>query len=392
MIVTSSLPKVSVVLPTYNSGEWLVEAIESVIAQTWRHLEIIVVDDGSIDETQDLIAPYLDQIQYVRQENKGRSAARNLGITLSTGKYVAFLDADDTWYPEKLVRQVFRLEHEPSAAWACCRCRLVTESGSVFESNFWPSYFGPERTGTYDILVRLLTSGMGISTSTIVVERDTLCDIGGFDETLATSEDLDLWIRLSKTSPLLLMSDVLATRRISTHVTFGERYKKYETAHYGLHVVRKNLKVLKLDPDTSDLARRALYGALMNSVFIALTAEDDEIAWQLWCEAGDILDEKDLVRSAAIRLAYFAISSARYHVDGPAHAEKTLFDLVSRIPLAKNERVLLFRLSRAELFATVALKYVVKADSQRAAYFARKALLASSQHWLNLGIWKIALS
>ena len=104
---------VSVVIPTYNSGQYLPEALESVLAQTVPPLEIIVVDDGSTDDTADRLHPYLNLITYKFQTNSGVSAARNAGLQLAKGDYVAFLDADDVWHPRKLEFQMGILTSHP---------------------------------------------------------------------------------------------------------------------------------------------------------------------------------------------------------------------------------------------------------------------------------------
>ncbi len=96
------MPAVSVIIPAYNCSVYLPEAIESVLTQTYTDIEIIVVDDGSTDDTPEVVAPYLDRIRYIRQSNKGLPAARNTGIRASGGEFVALLDGDDSWLPEKL--------------------------------------------------------------------------------------------------------------------------------------------------------------------------------------------------------------------------------------------------------------------------------------------------
>src|SRR5262245_52729040 len=100
------MPEVSVVVPTYNSARYLGAAVESVLEQSDRDLEVLVIDDGSRDETPDVMARYGPPVRYLRQENQGVSAARNHGLELASGRYVAFLDADDTWLPGKLNKQL----------------------------------------------------------------------------------------------------------------------------------------------------------------------------------------------------------------------------------------------------------------------------------------------
>ena len=99
-------PKVSVVIPTYNSSQFIVETLESVFAQTYKDYEIIVVDDGSTDNTKEVLQPYTSRIKYIYKENGGPASARNVGIKSAQGEYIAFLDSDDRWLPEKLEKHI----------------------------------------------------------------------------------------------------------------------------------------------------------------------------------------------------------------------------------------------------------------------------------------------
>ncbi len=109
------MPAVSVIIPTYNSAHFVVEAVESVLAQTWQDLEIVVIDDGSTDETAAVMTRFGPPVRYIQQRNGGVAVARNKGIRESSGKYIAFLDADDTWLPEKLEKQIELLEKDQDA-------------------------------------------------------------------------------------------------------------------------------------------------------------------------------------------------------------------------------------------------------------------------------------
>src|SRR4030042_4827818 len=104
------MPKVSVIIPTYNRGNLVLESIQSVFAQTFSDYEIIVIDDGSTDNTREVLHPYLSKLTYIYEKNSGQSFARNIGILASKGEYIAFLDSDDLWEPEKLETQVKLLD------------------------------------------------------------------------------------------------------------------------------------------------------------------------------------------------------------------------------------------------------------------------------------------
>src|SRR5712692_4545848 len=126
-------PLVSVVIPAYNAGDYIVETLGSALAQTYAHREIIVIDDGSTDDTHRRVEPYLRQIRYIRQENAGEGGARNTGLRAATGDYLAFLDADDLWLPEKLEVQLQVAARHPESRMIVCdgvgidEGRVVTE-------------------------------------------------------------------------------------------------------------------------------------------------------------------------------------------------------------------------------------------------------------------------
>lgn len=126
--MTDAVPLVSTIIPTYKGAGFILDALESALAQTYPRQEIIVVNDGSPDDTEALLAPYRDKIVYIKQENLGFAIARNVGILRATGEYIAFLDHDDIWHPEKLALQVAYLEQNPDVL-------LVGSDFSGFASN-----------------------------------------------------------------------------------------------------------------------------------------------------------------------------------------------------------------------------------------------------------------
>lgn len=187
-----SSPLVSVVVPCYNAARFVAETVQSVLGQTLRDLELIVVDDGSRDDSAVVVRRQADpRLRYVHQANAGVSAARNTGIAAAAGTYVAFLDADDTYLPGNLERKVAYLGARPAVP-------LVYSSEIVFDSD---SGREVERTSGKGgrLLNELLEMrpGMIYSPSSVVVRRDVLERIGGFDPKLSTSADWDLWIRLA---------------------------------------------------------------------------------------------------------------------------------------------------------------------------------------------------
>ena len=190
-------PLVSVVMPSYNYGRFIAAALDSVFAQTYKNFEVIVVDDGSTDDSLDVLARYGDRIQVLRQKNEGPSAARNAGIRVARGRYVAFLDADDDWLPEKLSRQVALIESDPATGVVGCWIRFTDANGVINGGREYltqasdPIDFGAQLRG---IAVR--SFWVGGSGSGALVRRDVFDNVGAFDPTLRAAEDWDLWFRI----------------------------------------------------------------------------------------------------------------------------------------------------------------------------------------------------
>jgi glycosyltransferase involved in cell wall biosynthesis len=185
-------PLVSIILPTYNRAHFLPEAVGSVLAQTYRNWELIVVDDGSTDHTREVAEGYGDErIRYLYQANKGCSAARNLGIKNSRGEFIAFLDSDDMWLPERLEVGMRAFEEHPSAGMVCSGCYRVGNDGAVVCESKADLPVIPFE----ELQVRYAIPG---GTPSVTVRMAALEEVGLFDESLARNEDWDLWLRLAR--------------------------------------------------------------------------------------------------------------------------------------------------------------------------------------------------
>ena len=192
----SNIPRVSVIIPTYNRAAYLVEAVESVMAQGYDDYEVIVADDGSTDDTAERVAAFGESVRYLRLAHSGRpSVARNRALEVARGELVAFLDDDDRWHPEKLQRQVALFGGEPAPGLVYSDLRFFSTDG-VSEPVLAP---GQKRAG--DIFAALL-SDCFVHTSTVILRRSLLDVTGRFDETMASAEDFDLWLRLAYAAPV----------------------------------------------------------------------------------------------------------------------------------------------------------------------------------------------
>ena len=202
------MDRVSVVIPTYNRQEFLADAINSVLSQTIKPFEIIVIDDGSTDASEDVLKKYGDQIKLIRQENSGVSVARNVGIKAAHGSLIAFLDSDDMWLPGKLERELEFFERDLNLALVHSDVFLVSDNVRTrpragrerFSGSCYAEFFS--ESPAFPIL------------STVIVRASALRRVGYFDERLRTSEDIDLWLRVSRAHLFAFITEPLVLRRI----------------------------------------------------------------------------------------------------------------------------------------------------------------------------------
>ncbi len=188
--VATPPPLVSVIMPAFNSARFVAQAIESVLAQTYPSFELIVINDGSTDETEQILVPYEHQIRLIHQPNQGASVARNTGIQAAQGKYILFVDADDIIPAHKLVTQVALLEANPDLGLVYSGWQYVTEDGLHITGEIRP---GKEGNLLKDLLLRRFFCVIGSP----LVRREWLDKVGFFDPSLALAEDTDLWTRLA---------------------------------------------------------------------------------------------------------------------------------------------------------------------------------------------------
>ncbi len=200
------MPEISVIIPSYNSGKHLAETIASILAQTFMDIELIVVDDGSTDQTPALVRTYGAPVRLIEQTNAGVCAARNRGLKEASGRFICFMDHDDYWFPEKLQRQleVFRVHPEAGVVyssfieWRAARDGLFPEPAS-FDLTDSLETIDSEFSGW---IYHLLLLDCWMLTSTAIIRAEVLEKCGGFDEALPFSEDWDLWLRIAQQFPM----------------------------------------------------------------------------------------------------------------------------------------------------------------------------------------------
>ncbi|MCD6273039.1 MAG: glycosyltransferase [Deltaproteobacteria bacterium] len=198
-------PQISVIIPTYNRGWILKEAVDSVLSQDCTDFELIVVDDGSTDNTTALLQGYKGRLKVLQQDNRGVSTARNLGIRNSSGQYIAFLDSDDLWLPKKLS---FQLEFFASHKEA-----LICQTEEVWIRNGIRVNPGKKHKKISGHIFEQSLSLCLVSPSAVMMDRRLFDETGIFDEGLPACEDYDLWLRTSLEHPVFLLEKQLVIKR-----------------------------------------------------------------------------------------------------------------------------------------------------------------------------------
>ena len=246
------IPKVSVVIPTYDRIETLPRSLDSVINQTFPDWELIVVDDGSTDGTDKMILRDYPAVRLHRQENGGVSSARNSGAALASGEWIAFLDSDDAWLPEKLERQLSALANEPELRLSHTDEIWIRNGKRVNQ----PKGYAKSGGGIYLRCLPLCC----ICPSSVLLRRDLFDVIGGFDETLAACEDYDLWLRITAREPVHYLDQALVRKygghedQLSTTVWGLDRYR--------ILALEKILSEKILLPEEQLLTKETLIGKL----------------------------------------------------------------------------------------------------------------------------------
>ncbi|OGQ77098.1 MAG: hypothetical protein A3G40_12500 [Deltaproteobacteria bacterium RIFCSPLOWO2_12_FULL_57_22] len=249
---TNDNPLISVVIPTYNRRAYIVESLESVLHQSFRDFEILVVDDGSTDGTEEVLRSYAHRIRYIRQENRGAAAARNLGVRHARGSYIAFMDSDDLSTPHHLQKLYdFLARHALHA--------MVIGNGAYFEGKFHnrSTVISPKKAKRLEekgVSVEDLFDGRVIRLQGTMSRRTALEEIGLLDEWFRLSYDLDLALRLVKKHPIGFVNEVVYLyRKHGTNISADDELRSRENL--------RALEKLKRDyPESLELiGRRGFY-------------------------------------------------------------------------------------------------------------------------------------
>jgi len=274
---------VSVLIPSFNRAYCLPRALDSVLEQSHTPLEIIVVDDGSTDDTAALLADKYPNVRHLEQRNQGVSAARNTGIAAATGDWIALLDSDDAWHPRKLEKQLLAAAEHPDMRLVHCDELWIRNGVRVNPKN------RHQKTGGWIFEHCLPLCAMSPSAS--MIRRDVFDDIGLFDTALPACEDYDFWLRLTHQEPVLYIDEALLSK-------YGGHEDQLSRAHWGMDRFRIQvlLKLLRETPQLQAAYRAAALDTLKSKIAVysagarkrGRDAEADDLASAYAAVAGDI--------------------------------------------------------------------------------------------------------
>lgn len=222
---------VSIVLPTYNRCRFVCRAVDSVLDQSHRAYELIVVDDGSTDATADRLARYSDRVTVIKQANRGVSAARNAGIQAATGEFIALLDSDDVWLPKKLEHQIAFFRANPDA--------VICQTEEIWIRNGVRVNPGKRHKKQSGMIFEKTLPLCLVSPSAVMIRKSLFDEVGVFDESLPACEDYDLWLRICWKYPVHL----IGTPLIIKHGGHADQLSRMpELDRYRIHALEKILK------------------------------------------------------------------------------------------------------------------------------------------------------
>ena len=216
-------PRVSIITPTFNRADFIGTAVDSVLAQTFSDFELLIVDDGSTDETVSVLEPYLAdrRVRYFNQPNQGQSVARNRGLAEADGELVCFLDSDDAWLPDKLEQQVALMDRHPDVDIVHGDEIDIDEHGREVSRKNMPRFSG--------MIARELLADNSVSINTVMVRKRCFEEMGGFSESRRVADDYDIWLRFSARYRFLYVSAFFGFYRVMSNQISSDKRARFES-------------------------------------------------------------------------------------------------------------------------------------------------------------------
>jgi len=344
------MPRVSVIIPTYNRKDYVQEAIDSVLAQTYTDYEIIVVDDGSTDGTGKVLqARYRDRIRYVWQENQGESVARNCGIEMSTGTYIGLLDSDDVWLPDKLSRQVDVFDHCSDSPMVCTDAWRVDANGTFLSSRSMRRGLSEDA-----FMPAALCLENPVINSSALMSRVAFIQAGGYDRRLHYGEDWDLWLRMAIVGKIRFIDQplVLFRQHPGSQNQFPSQERATRMLEDRLPMLEKAF-ALASDHIPATIMRESQASQYAEAGFVNYGVGDGHTGKKLIERARAVYPEKwhskQLLKDQLIHFAFLSIAATGYRSSEPGERclDTAFANWPDGIRLSARER----RQLRARLFA-----------------------------------------
>jgi glycosyltransferase involved in cell wall biosynthesis len=382
-----------VIIPTYNRSDLVQQAIDSVLWQSFRDWELIVVDDGSTDDTRRVVRErYGLRVRYIYQENHGESAARNRGLELATGEYVAFLDSDDLWHPNKLQRQIEAFKDDPSAGLVSTQAYLMNHDGLQLEQ----APQGCDRETDVilwaDLVLDNVVAGGG---SSAVVRRACLDHVGWFDTQIRFGEEWDLWLRIARRYEVRQIPEPLVFYRLHRFGTrsWAPRFDEAEDMY------REHIAILEKafsdcpyqSSRCKELRGQALSRIYLRRAIVDLILGDSESGYGHWLTAIRLCPQYAADRSTASKhvvrfvTGYASIASNGSQV---AEADRLLTRILGGLPGQLSSLKTMRNALRARCLAEMAFLAAVNGDTALARRAACRCLLADFGWRRNRGLLK----
>jgi len=256
------MPKISVITAAYNHVKFIRQSVESVQAQTYRDFEHIVVDDGSSDGTAEILKSFVGQITYIRQDNRGAHAAINEGIRRSSGDYIAIIDSDDAWLPNKLERQIEAIEKSPEAGMVYSLAYFINSKGEVQDLVWLMGTPFDDPNVAFEELLEVNR----IPIVTALVKRSCIEEVGFFSETLKALSDWDMWLRISAKWSIIFIPEKLALYRVHENNAWHGLLKSGRVSRERLLLLRNATAAMAGTDHESNESRDRIRAAFGNRI------------------------------------------------------------------------------------------------------------------------------
>jgi len=378
--MTICQPLVSVIIPVFNGEAFIARAIESILAQTYTAFEVVVIDDGSTDGTSDIVQSYGASVVYAHQSNLERSVARNAGLKLATGQFIAFLDADDWWFVEKLERQVAYAEKHPDLGLIYSWVNVVDDAGQQLR------VLGNERPlleAEGSDLFEWFLLGHSVPTPSVMIRKECLDAVGGFDESITYIEDWDLWMRIANRYSVGYVAEPLACYQVR-HSYLPAVFARHQLQEKRLYVLEKALGArpgIKAEVRRHALQKANWYSALIDFGIQDIAAAKSRIE-QIDMESPDLGGKPSQMEGDLVAFAFSLYDDFTPEAEAIAFIEFVLANLPSKVAFLKNRG----RQMKSTLLGGYAFQARARGHNSQAGAIMRRAVALNLTSIFNIGV------